>query len=73
MGQLLPPSDDDYVEVYWYRYWDADAQRMTVSKWMATREAIGEGGEPIHETARRVHRSQLDGFGRLIVTEGRMH
>jgi hypothetical protein len=46
---------------------------MTVSKWMATRESIGERGEPIRETARRVHRSELDGFGRLIVTERKMH
>ena len=74
MGQQLPPGDDDeYVDVYWYRYWDADLERMTVSRWMATREAIGERGEPIRETARRVHRSELDGFGRLIVTERKMH
>ena len=73
MGQMLPPTHDEYVDVYWYRYWDADLQRMTVSKWMATREAIGEGGEPIRETARRVHRSELDGFGRLIVTGDPLH
>ncbi|HZZ93922.1 MAG TPA: hypothetical protein VFE23_15280 [Usitatibacter sp.] len=73
MGQRLPPGDDDYVDVYWYRYWDADLQCMAMSKWMATREAIGARGEPIPETARRVHRSELDGFGRLIVPEGPIH
>jgi hypothetical protein len=74
MGQQWRAEDeDDFVEVFWYRYWDADQQRMRTSKWMATREAIGERGEPIRETVRRVHRSQLDGFGRLIVTEGPMH
>lgn len=73
MGQQLPPDDDEYVNVYWYRYWDADLQRMAVSKWMATREAIGQRGEPIRETVRRVHRSELDGFGRLIVAEGPIH
>ena len=78
MGQHLPPgenpfAEDDFVEVFWYRYWDAEQKRMATSKWMATREAIGERGEPIRETARLVPRSALDGFGRLIETEGPTH
>jgi hypothetical protein len=68
-----PFADEDFVEVFWYRYWDPDEQRMNTSKWMATREAIGDGGEPIRETRRRVHRSALDGFGRLIEPEGPIH
>ena len=49
MGQQLPPgenpfAEEDFVEVFWYRYWDPDEKRMATSKWMATREAIGEGG-----------------------------
>jgi len=78
VGQQLPPgenpfAEEDFVEVFWYRYWDPDEKRMATSKWMATREAIGDRGEPIGETRRRVHRSALDGFGRLIETEGPLH
>lgn len=67
-------SDDDdeafsdlaaYVIVYSYRYWDPDHNEMTVSRHMATLDAIKAGlGIPIPETGRKVPRSDVDPYGR---------
>lgn len=61
-------SDERYVTVYHYQYWDDAKQQKVTSKWEATLECIKNGlGTPILESGRKVPASSVDIHGRLIV------
>lgn len=64
------PDVEDFVVVYRYHYWDEDRHQMVVSKREATLQCIRDGlGIPVIESGRKVPRSALDEFGRVIATQ----
>lgn len=69
MREALPGDfwdNTDYVVVYLYRYWDAKAETLMVSRDRATLLSIKSGlGTVLPDSGIKVSRSDLDSSGRF--------
>ena len=60
----------DLINVYYFRYWDAQRGKLAVSKCPATYDAIKRrNGTPMPESKQAVPRLLLDGDGFLSAEE----